>query len=410
MAEKLIPNIFSIKRLESLLGISITKNDIDRIIENRVCSLWSGYGGVYSIKINLRNQREINLICKVVNPPNNVTGEDHERKLKSYRVEIEFYQSFGNRMLENEINLPKCLTNLIENDGKIILLMHDLHDRYPLSLSSLNRNESYCAIDWIAKFHAFNWEQSNLWESSDIWLEGCYWRLDTRLQEYNNIGKKWKRIKAIAYPIANLLRDGIDSINPRRFRTIIHGDYKVANILFQSIDTESFNCASYDYQYTGIGFGTRDLVMLIVSSIDLPSQNGHSNHNHWKDIERSLLEFYYHQLLLHLANNIKKGIYQQDFVDLNNTQTNEEINSKQQEEGQLEISLQRIFPFQSLLDLYELSLVDYFRFMLGWGMWGNTTYIEERVNDIITQLDNGVCLTPEEYAIRLTNKYVIHSV
>lgn len=405
--ENIIGDIFSIKRIESLLDIKISNSN--NIIESRLCSLWSGYGGVYSIQIirnNTNTNQRINLICKIVKPPNNMNSEDHERKVKSYRVEVEFYRSFSSKMLENGINLPNCLFNSIETDDKVILLMYDLRDKFPISLHSLSINESYCALDWIAKFHAFNWEQSNVWESYDIWPEGCYWRLDTRLQEYNSIGKKWKRIKTIAHPIANLLRDGMNLNNPRQYRTIIHGDYKIANILFESTTNNrlSFNnCASYDYQYTGIGYGARDLVMLIVSSIDLPSPQNQTN-NYWKDHERGLLEFYHQRLLFHISENINNGIYQQDLVNFNNIDESNNTNSQN-----LEVNLQRMYPFQNLLNQYELSLVDYMRFMLGWGMWGNTEYIEQRTNDILTELDNGVCLTTEEYSIRLSNKYIINS-
>ena len=48
--------------------------------------------------------------------------------------------------------------------------------------------------------------------------------------------------------------------------TIIHGDFKNANILFSKSGDV---CAAVDFQYCGQSYGARDLAMLLVVGIDL---------------------------------------------------------------------------------------------------------------------------------------------
>ena len=67
----------------------------------------------------------------------------------------------------------------------------------------------------------------------------------------------------------DLLAKGIDprtgEQDPRCFRTLIHGDAKAANCLF---DKSGHECAFYDFQYTGHAYtGMRDVVKLCVSSV-----------------------------------------------------------------------------------------------------------------------------------------------
>jgi Ser/Thr protein kinase RdoA (MazF antagonist) len=51
-----------------------------------------------------------------------------------------------------------------------------------------------------------------------------------------------------------------------RFRTLLHGDFKAANILHSADGTQ---CAAYDFQYVGEGYGVQDVVMLLHSSLQV---------------------------------------------------------------------------------------------------------------------------------------------
>lgn len=38
---------------------------------------------------------------------------------------------------------------------------------------------------------------------------------------------------------------------------------------------------------------------------------------------------------------------------------------------------------QTMMEHYELSLIDYLRFLVGWGMWGNTAWLTKRVGRLL---------------------------
>ena len=57
--------------------------------------------------------------------------------------------------------------------------------------------------------------------------QGGYWYLDTRPEEYESIGAEWARLKAAARALDWRVKGG----GSGRFRTLLHGDFKAANIL-----------------------------------------------------------------------------------------------------------------------------------------------------------------------------------
>jgi len=63
------------------------------------------------------------------------------------------------------------------------------------------------------------------------------------------------------------------------------------------------------------------------------------------------------------------------------------------------------YSLQELIQHYELSLIDYVRFMAGWGMWGNVDYAERRVLELLNVIDGGQTLTAEEYDVRFRAHY-----
>jgi hypothetical protein len=422
----------------------ILKLKISELSETRLCSLWAGYGSIRALEIITASGQTIHLICKIIEPPGssgsgkgqraNHESEEHQRKLRSYLVEEEFYRVISPSLQSSGHGIAQYFYSTKQSDGRVRILMEDLRDSHPLSLSSLSLTDQagacHAALDWLARFHAHHWEQSNLWESwgcglrtggngdgngftseeasSGIWPEGCYWRLDTRLEEFSSMNaKRYQRLKRVASPLAELLRDGIDSSCPQRHRTVIHGDFKIANLLFSQQPQPAavgpplaYHCVSYDFQYLGLGYGVRDLVMLFVSSVDLPTSPSAAEMrkrrssspasstdllSSWKEIERVFLEYYHAELLRAIEENLTQGLYQQDLTDTTPSASR--------------------YPYSLLLFHYELALVDYMRFMAGWGLWGNTNYIEQRVEEILHRLDQGRALQPEEYRTALIRRY-----
>lgn len=140
----------------------------------------------------------------------------------------------------------------------------------------------------------------------------------------------------------------------KHYGTLVHGDVKDANILFnQSFnngrskgkpsDSGHLRCALYDFQYVGLGLPSHDLVYFLGTSADrilLSPAN-----------EKNLLEIY------HAA-----------FLD-----TIRVVHPHESRE----------FPFERFLRHWELSIVDWYRFMAGWGFWGNASWVERRAKEIV---------------------------
>ena len=394
--------------------------NISRVVE--ICSLWAGYGTVVSFTAHAtsgasgpeeerlgQREEDLTLVCKVVNPPAGA-GESHARKVKSYQVECEFYGLLSAELLNNNIHVAKAYHMTSDNDsGEAVIIMSDLRTDFPIQLGRVKVSENIldAAVDWLAKFHAWNWEDSYLWDNSvrctgrispKLWTEGCYWRLDTRRDEFEAIDPDWYDLKNAAGAIANLLKNGsqsnkkgraskgvdtdtdtysIDTYRRNRFRTLVHGDYKAANVALRENENGTFTCAAYDFQYTGGGYGVRDVTKLIVTSADL----GEDTLAAGKQAEGTVLKLY-HEKLLH---------YMEEYGRLSPAKI-----SNMRNEYTLEVMQQH----------YELCLLDYVRFMQGWGLWGNTCYAQQRARELLRAVDGGrPDLSPSDYSKLFAEKY-----
>jgi hypothetical protein len=55
--------------------------------------------------------------------------------------------------------------------------------------------------------------------------------------------------------------------------------------------------------------------------------------------------------------------------------------------------------------MYELSLIDYVRFMAGWGFWGQDRYAQKRALGLLDGIDGGKLLKENEYVNAVYAKY-----
>lgn len=352
------------------LSAVLSKTVVD-VKETKLCSLWAGYGSIKCLTVRTATDT-IRLICKEVNPPKD-TGVAHERKVTSYLVEIELYK-MGHLMKVAGIAIPDIYHLESSASGKATLLMSDLRVEYPIAGDGgLDWPKTLAAVDWLANFHAFHWERSESLVESKLWPEGCYWRLDTRQKEYEDIGSEWLRLKNAAFVVADLLKNGTHpSTNgfSHPHKTLVHGDYKSPNLQFACTTSankaetrqQEYVCAAVDFQYCGGGYGVRDVGQLIVSSCDMPHPY---NHEKALALETAILEYYYAKLLSYLKNYGRVSDVQ--------------------------------YSYDMLTKHYELCLVDYVRFMAGWGMWGNTEYAERRTEEILSRVDGGSFMSSADY-------------
>ncbi len=301
--------------------------------ETAVQSLWSGYGEIkrYFLKggkIASVIAKRIQMQAATNHPRGWNTDFSHQRKIKSYQVEKNWYQSYSNQTNSN-CRVPACY-KILEVDGLLLLIMEDLnasgfHLRIRPDEVTLAHAKSCLA--WLAAFHSKFMHQP----AEGLWSIGTYWHLDTRpdeLEKMQNI-----HLKQVASEIDSKL-------NNAKHQTLVHGDAKLANFCFD----EFGKVAAVDFQYVGKGCGIKDVVYLISSCFD--------DYN---------CEKYEEELLAHYFDR-------------------------------LEIAMNSAPSFHSIkkewLQLYQYAWADFYRFLDGWnpGHWKMHRYSERLTRAVIKEL------------------------
>lgn len=239
---------------EHFISTILAKTGASSLIEQEVIQeLWSGYGKI--IRVGLTNTSLKSVIVKHVQLPTKQnhprgwnTDISHQRKLKSYQVESNWYQNYSQY---SEARLPKCIAIETLND-EVLLVLEDLDEAgYYLRKKHLTWEEILACLEWLAKFHAsyLNKEPKGLWEV------GTYWHLATRPTELAVLeDEALKR----AAPIIN------QKLNSCKYKTLVHGDAKLANFCFSKVG----GVAGVDFQYVGGGCGMKDVAYFIGSCLN----------------------------------------------------------------------------------------------------------------------------------------------
>jgi len=309
-----------------------------KIKSDKISSLWSGYGSIIrqTYLLNPKDKTKTTAILKQVSADHHAGSnfdESHERKLISYEVERYFYKHLAK-------NVEGAHVAKILDSGPDCVIIEDLSVNYPKEMYSSSPDSAKVVLKWLANFHASFWQETKeaivpppskvVSKAEGVWQQGCYWYLDTRQDEFSGLDDDWKKL---GIKVDEKLKgDGYT------FQTLCHGDAKSANIVFNSEGTE---CAMYDFQYVGRGYGVKDLVYFLSTGVKNAATH-----------EKDLLGYYHQELLKGLARKP------------NGAQLAEE------------------YTFDIMMEHYEWALIDWLRFMKGWGMWGDYRYVENRVKEI----------------------------
>lgn len=236
---------------------------VDRL--GRLQQLWSGWGEIarYGLSGGSYAGAETVILKRVQPParPGHPRGWDSAssegRKRRSYLVEERFYRDFAPRLPE-AVRVARALH--LEPG---LFLFEDLDAAgFPgraVGAGSLARLRIHGCITWLAGFHAAFLGT----EPAGLWSEGCYWHLETRPDELAVMPDG--PLKRGAAELDRQLREA-------RFRTLVHGDAKVANFCFGTVPEA---VAALDFQYVGGGVGVRDLAYFLGSCLgdrDLDAQ------------------------------------------------------------------------------------------------------------------------------------------
>ncbi|CAF4870111.1 unnamed protein product [Rotaria sp. Silwood1] len=154
-------------------------------------------------------------------------------------------------------------------------------------------------LEQLALFHIANWNNPILKPNAKLWSIGGYWTGGKEANR-NDIRKAWdltvqnfhhelqisESSKNLGCELESRLNDISFVFNNLQPRTIIHGDYKIANIFIDRNSAES-QIYAIDWQWCGIGHVAMDVASFIATSV------------HENTIEDSLeLVRFYHKVLI----------------------------------------------------------------------------------------------------------------
>ena len=253
-------------------------------------------------------------------------------KRESYAVERRFYDVAAPRIRDDAgacsagLEIPKLLAS--DRDGSkphpaVCFLMNDVRSRgFTAHPNFLSVSEAKRALKWVARFHAVFWndDKAQDWRR-DLWTRGGFWTDGKDAINNQAISSQWsqtvrwlqtnhpelvseevkgigKRIQALAGLLDRFL--STESVGPRG--TMIHGDYKAAN-LFLSDSSDGNDClgaesvAVVDFQFSGGGLGAEDVCYLLFSDA----------RGHYFDEEDELLRVYHEELITSLIEQRKGG-------------------------------------------------------------------------------------------------------
>lgn len=298
-----------------------------------VQTLWSGYGAIK--RFFLEGGKYPSLIAKHIQLPNEDnhprgwnTNLSHERKLKSYHVEQAWYEQYAHRT-DEFCPVPKIYHTSKAGD-ELLLVMEDLDGTgYDIRVHhhEVTIEQAKTCLEWLAAFHA---KFMNV-TAPELWQQGTYWHLATRPDEWDTMANQ---------PLKNAASAIDQKLAKSSFKTLVHGDAKLANFCFN----QDHQVAAVDFQYVGMGCGMKDVAYFISSCFE---------ESDCERLETKLLECYFKALEIRIDKSI-------EFQEL-------------KKEWQA---------------LYSFAWADFYRFLDGWspGHWKMHTYSEQLTKQVIEKL------------------------
>lgn len=299
-------------------------------------NLWSGYGKI--VRCGLEGSDVASVVVKHVHWPDSVhhprgwnTDLSHERKVKSYQVETNWYDHWAARC-DERCRVPECFA--LETHGdEVFIVLEDLDaSGFGTRRNFVSVEELKACLSWLAHFHAVFMGEA----PEGLWKTGTYWHLATRPEE-------WAALDDCALKNA---AGAVDRrLNESPFQTLVHGDAKLANFCFSS---DGKKVAAVDFQYVGGGCGMKDVAYFIGSCLDEDKSEAQ---------EKSLLDYYFQTLKCALTRYGKTVDFQA-----------------------LEAEWRALYP---------VAWTDFFRFLQGWspGHWKIHSYSQRLAREVLEALN-----------------------
>jgi hypothetical protein len=306
------------------------------ISAEEIQSLWSGYGQI--LRIRLQGCDKGSVIVKHVRMPHKKkhprgwnTDFSHLRKVKSYKVETNWYQKYS-QLCDTFCRIPECI-DIKKSEDEVFMVIEDLNDSgFDSRLSTVSWTEIETCLSWLAHFHATFIHQTPEY----LWEVGTYWHLNTRPDELK-IMEDLQLKNAATHIDAKL--------NQAKYQTFVHGDAKLANFCFSK---DGKKVAAVDFQYVGGGCGMKDVAYFVGSCL---------YEDECETLEDKILNSYFEALrkaLKHYNKNINVDGLEKEWREL-----------------------------------YPVAWTDFHRFLKGWSPdhWKINSYSERLASEVVQKLN-----------------------
>ena len=247
----------------------------------QIQTLWSGYGMISRYQLHGGDIDTVVVKHIALNMANHHprgwnTDIGHNRKVKSYQVETEWYKRWNQQCSES--SRTAAFLGALEQGAEQWIILEDLDTEFPLRKHQLQLAEVKVCLSWLASFHAKFMGQKPV----GLWEVGTYWHLDTRPEEFEKI--ELIELKRKAHHIDEALKGC-------KYLSLVHGDAKVANFCFSESGEQ---VAAVDFQYVGGGCGMKDVAYFLGSCL---------TEEECERYEQDLLDFYFKELRKALSNS-----------------------------------------------------------------------------------------------------------
>ena len=213
---------------------------------------------------------------------------------ESYAVERRFYDSEAyHRVIQAGLVIPNLVASDLDGSRSwpvACFVLNDLvqagFDQHPIFLSVPQTKR---ALQWLATFHAIFWKDRGEQWQKELWERGGFWNAKSEAapggRHDKHIASNWvqtvrwleskhpevlthrtksigQRIEALAGPLLKFFSEQTRG----DYGTLIHGDYKAANLFLQAepiAEEDAGSVVVVDFQYTGHGLGAKDVAYLL---------------------------------------------------------------------------------------------------------------------------------------------------
>ena len=243
--------------------------------------LWSGYGEI--VRYALTGGEHTSVVVKQIALPEEKahprgwhTDTGHQRKLRSYEVESEWYRHYAARC-GSSCRVAECFG--VQGEGVVsAMVLQDLDaDGFDVRLQHASPEALLATIRWLANFHA-TWLGE---PAGSLWSRGSYWHLATRPDELAVMADSPLKIHAHALDAA---------LENAQYQTLIHGDAKIANFCYSA---DHHDLVAVDFQYVGAGVGVVDLAYFLGSCLSGRELKTHGDalfEQYLSDLSEALLD------------------------------------------------------------------------------------------------------------------------